>query len=179
MSVCLPLIHRSAELHLDHITRGGDPFEMLQARPLDFGHWSAHKLEAMSGFELRHGEAVAIGVAIDAVYSSLALGFDSGRAARVVACLGRLGFALDHPQLGDVPQLLAGLEEFRQHLGGELTLTMLQDIGRPVEVHDVDRDLLRRAVEQVRRSAVAPRQLRTRFCKQTHPTISGWNGKAK
>ena len=74
MDVCLPIIRRSAELHLEHITRGGDPFEMLEARPLDFGHWSAHKLEVLSEFALRHGEAVAIGVAIDTVYSSLALG---------------------------------------------------------------------------------------------------------
>src|SRR5688500_9888451 len=38
------LIRRCAELHLQHIA-GGDPFEMGSSRPLDFGHWSAHKLE--------------------------------------------------------------------------------------------------------------------------------------
>ncbi len=153
MPVCLPIIRRSAELHLEHITQGGDPFEMLQARPLDFGHWSAHKLEAMSGFALRHGEAVAIGIAIDTVYASLALGLDPASATRVVDCLTQLGFALDHPQLGDLPQLLAGLEEFRQHLGGRLTLTMLRGIGQPMEVHEIDRKLMGRAVEQVRQSA--------------------------
>ena len=151
--VCLPIVRRSAELHLEHITRGGDPFEMLEARPLDFGHWSAHKLEAMTDFSLRHGEAVAIGIAIDTCYASLALGLDRDDAGRVLACLGRLGFALDHPQLGDFRQLLTGLEEFRQHLGGRLTLTMLRGIGRPVNVHEVDRRLMRRAVQQVRRLA--------------------------
>ncbi len=69
------MILRSARLHLDHITRGGDLFEPLEARPLDYGHWSAHKLEVMSNFELRHGEAVGIGVAVDTVYSSLVHGF--------------------------------------------------------------------------------------------------------
>jgi len=169
MAVCLPIIRRSAELHLEHITRGGDPFEMLQARPLDYGHWSAHKLEAMSGFELRHGEAVAIGVAIDTVYASLALGLDPGDAARVLACLVQLGFALDHPQLGDLPQLLTGLEEFRQHLGGELTLTMLEAIGRPVDVHDVDPNLMVRAIEQVRLSARSPRLARRRCVTRSEP----------
>ena len=133
MAVCLPIIRRSAELHLEHITHGGDPFELLQARPLDFGHWSAHKLEAMSGFSLRHGEAVAIGLAIDSVYASLALGLDRNVTDRVIDCLARLGFALDHPQLGDISQLLSGLEEFRQHLGGRLTLTMIGGIGQPIE----------------------------------------------
>ena len=150
MAECLPIIRRSAEWHLDHITKGGDPFEMLEARPLDFGHWSAHKLEAMSGFSLRHGEAVAIGVAIDTVYSSLALGLSRHDAARVVECLSQLGFALEHPQLGDSKQLLEGLEEFRQHLGGRLTLTMLEGIGRSVDIHEVDDKLLSQAIDHVR-----------------------------
>jgi 3-dehydroquinate synthase len=153
MPVCLRYLRRSAELHLEHITRGGDPFEMLEARPLDFGHWSAHKLEAMTDFAVRHGEAVAIGVAIDTVYSSLALGLDPDDAARVLACLADLGFTLRHPQLRDLAQLLAGLEEFREHLGGRLTLTLLEGIGRPKEVHEVDRDLMDRAVKQVRQAA--------------------------
>ena len=153
MSVCLPIVRRSAELHLAHIARGGDPFEMLQARPLDFGHWSAHKLEAMTGFSLRHGEAVAIGIAIDTVYASLALGLDCDFAHCVLTCLSQLGFALDHPQLGDLPQLLSGLEEFRQHLGGQLTVTMLQGVGRPIDIHDVNRDLMSEAIKRVRQYA--------------------------
>ena len=88
-------------MHLAHITQGGDPFEALEARPLDFGHWSAHKLEPMTDSELRHGEAVAIGVAIDTVYSSLALGLPGADADRVLRCLADLGFALDHPALDD------------------------------------------------------------------------------
>ncbi|MBN1852884.1 MAG: 3-dehydroquinate synthase [Pirellulales bacterium] len=156
MSVCLPIIRRSAELHLDHITHGGDPFEMLEARPLDFGHWSAHKLEVMTDFSLRHGEAVAIGIAIDTVYASLALGLAACDATRVLDCLTRLGFALDHPQLGDSQQLLTGLEEFRQHLGGRLTLTMLRGIGRTFDIHEVDRNLLNEAIRQVRQYARSP-----------------------
>jgi 3-dehydroquinate synthase len=166
MSICLPVIRRSAELHLEHITHGGDPFEMLQARPLDFGHWSAHKLESMTGFALRHGEAVAIGVAIDTVYATLALGLDPGVADRAVSCLTQLGFALDHPQLRDLPQLLAGLEEFRQHLGGRLTVTMLQGIGQPLDVHEIDRNLMGHAIEQVRRSARSTQRLRHRCSTQ-------------
>jgi 3-dehydroquinate synthase len=162
MPVCLPIIRRSAELHLEHITQGGDPFEMLQARPLDFGHWSAHKLEAMSGFAVRHGEAVAMGIAIDTVYASLALGLDAACARRVVACLAQLGFALDDPQLGDLPQLLTGLEEFRQHLGGRLTLTMIEGIGQPVDVHEIDRELMGQAVKQVRQAARSARRLQRR-----------------
>jgi 3-dehydroquinate synthase len=162
LPVCLPIIRQTVQLHLEHITRGGDPFELLEARPLDFGHWSAHKLESMTGFELRHGEAVAIGVAIDTVYSSLAHGLPPSEAQRVLACLTGLGFTLDHPQLNDAETLFAGFEEFRQHLGGRLTLTMLRAVGQPVDVHEVDRHQMVRAIHTVRQHAgQAPTAMRS------------------
>ena len=71
---CWPIIEESARWHLRHITEGGDPIEMLEARPLDFGHWSAHKLETMANFELRHGEAVAIGLGEGDAFSLETLG---------------------------------------------------------------------------------------------------------
>jgi 3-dehydroquinate synthase len=149
MTAALPVIRRAALLHLEHITQGGDPFEMLEARPLDFGHWSAHKLESMSGFQLRHGEAVAIGVAVDTMYSSLVHGLPSQSADRVLHCLQRLGIPLQAPNLHETETLFRGLEEFRQHLGGQLTLTMLRDVGDPVEVHQVDADRMRQSVRFV------------------------------
>jgi 3-dehydroquinate synthase len=150
MDAALPMIRASAVMHLDHITRGGDPFETREARPLDFGHWSAHKLEAMSDFRLRHGEAVAIGVAIDSVYSSLALGLPGSDSARVLTCLLDLGFSLDDATLDNEEVLFAGLEEFRQHLGGRLTLTLLQQVGRPIDMHEVDVPLMKKAIAHVR-----------------------------
>jgi len=144
-----PILRASARMHLDHITRGGDPFEMLEARPLDFGHWSAHKLEVMTNFELRHGEAVGIGVAVDTVYSTLALGLREEHAERVLRCLADLGLPMSHPVLEETDRLFAGLEEFRQHLGGRLTLTMLRDVGRPLEVHEIDEDKMRAAIRHV------------------------------
>lgn len=155
MTAAQPVIRRSAQLHIDHITRGGDPFEALEARPLDFGHWSAHKLEPMTHFELRHGEAVGIGVAVDTVYSSLAHGFPAEDAQRVLRCLKNLGLPLSHPVLSETKKLFNGLEEFRQHLGGRLTLTMLQAIGRKIDVHDVDKPKMLEAIDTVRAFAQA------------------------
>ena len=145
-SATLPMIAASAEAHRRHITRNGDPFEALEARPLDFGHWSAHKLEAMTDFQLRHGEAVAIGVALDSIYSTLAHGFPTADADRVLRCLVDLGFDLAHPALADTRPLFEGLEEFRQHLGGRLTLTMLRGVGDPLDVHEVDDALMLQAI---------------------------------
>jgi 3-dehydroquinate synthase len=137
------MIRRCAELHMRQIAHGGDPFEAGSARPLDFGHWAAHKLESLSRNHVRHGEAVAMGMAIDTRYSVLAGLLAPGIEDRVAALLELLGFRLWHPALearasdGSHP-LLEGLREFREHLGGELTITLLADIGRGIEVHEMD-----------------------------------------
>ena len=164
----LPVIRDSAEWHRRHITQGGDPFEANEARPLDFGHWSAHRLEAMTDFRLRHGEAVAIGVALDTIYSSMELGLPVEDAERVLRCLNDLGFRLSDPALRDVDGLVEGLEEFRQHLGGRLTVTMLRGVGDPVDVHEVDSEKVREAVrrlmerEPVRSETMVAKRLTTR-----------------
>lgn len=137
------LIHRCAELHLDHITTSGDPFETGSARPLDFGHWAAHKLEQLSDFEIRHGEAVAIGIALDTIYSRATGQLEAASAERVLSLLERLGFELFANELlrantEGALLVLEGLEEFREHLGGELTITLLHDIGRGFEAHDMN-----------------------------------------
>ena len=145
------LIERSAALHMRQITRGGDPFERGSARPLDYGHWSAHKLETLSGHALSHGEAVAIGVALDTRYSVLAGRLPDGEDERVHKLLARLGFELWHDALLSRREdgrlmVLQGLEDFRQHLGGELTVTLLEAVGRGVEVHEVDPQLVEAAI---------------------------------
>jgi 3-dehydroquinate synthase len=148
------LIRRSAELHLNHIANGGDPFEMGSARPLDFGHWAAHKLEQMSGYRLRHGEAVVIGIALDVLYSVRQGLLARSAAERILSLLERLGFTLFDPELKSVAAsgelgVLEGLEEFREHLGGELTITLLSDIGRGLEVHSMDVGHVRQALQDL------------------------------
>jgi len=149
------LIRHCAILHMRQIAHGGDPFERGSVRPLDFGHWSAHKLEALSNYEIRHGEAVAIGIALDTRYSVLAGHLSEGSDVRVRNLLERLGFELWHPacelrnERGEL-KLLAGLKEFREHLGGELTVTLLEEIGTGLEVHRMDPELIRQALEWLR-----------------------------
>jgi 3-dehydroquinate synthase len=145
------MIRRCAELHMHQIAHGGDPFEMGSARPLDYGHWAAHKLETLTRHHLRHGEAVAIGMALDARYSVLAGHLAEGVEERICFLLEHLGFRLWHPALGSKttggrPAVLVGLQEFREHLGGELTITLLSDIGVGVEVHEMDEALVLEAV---------------------------------
>lgn len=148
------LIRRCAELHLDHIATSGDPFESGSARPLDFGHWSAHKLEQLSHFNISHGEAVAIGIALDVIYSRDTGLLDAASAARILNLLEKLGFRLFADELlnadnAELPAILSGLEEFREHLGGELSVTLLAEIGRSVEVHEMQPRAIAAAVAEL------------------------------
>ena len=149
------LIRHCALLHMRQIASGGDPFERGSGRPLDFGHWAAHKLEILSNYELRHGEAVAIGIALDTYYSMLAGLLPEEDALRVRGVLEGLGFSLWHPacDLCDADGerlLLKGIEEFREHLGGELSITLLSSLGVGVEVHAMEPKLIAAAIERLR-----------------------------
>jgi 3-dehydroquinate synthase len=128
---------------LDHISSAGDPFEFGSARPLDFGHWAAHKLEQLSEYRMRHGEAVAVGIALDTIYSRNMRYLDVAAADRVLNVLESLGFELYanellHADTHDSLIVLEGLEEFREHLGGELAITLLKNIGQGFEAHEIN-----------------------------------------
>jgi len=137
------VVRTCAELHLTHITTSGDPFEHGSSRPLDFGHWSAHRLEALSKHRLQHGEAVAIGVALDALYASAIGRLTQVDALRIVSVLRELGFRLWDPcfDLRDAEgrrQVYAGLAQFREHLGGRLTLAMPDGLGNRCDIGEFD-----------------------------------------
>ena len=145
------MIRRCAELHMHQIAHGGDPFETGSARPLDYGHWAAHKLETLTRHHLRHGEAVAIGIALDARYSVLAGHLAPGEEERICFLLEHVGFKLWHSALEQTTReggsaVLQGLQDFREHLGGELTVTLLAGIGNGIEVHEMDEALIQESI---------------------------------
>lgn len=148
-------VERSALLHASHISHGGDPFETGSSRPLDFGHWSAHKLEQLSGFTLSHAHAVAIGAALDTLYSSRCGLLRDCVAERVIGVISGLKLPLWHPALDFRDEngrrlVHAGLEEFREHLGGELTVLLLRDAGVGQDVHALDEGLVDACLDALR-----------------------------
>jgi 3-dehydroquinate synthase len=155
------LIYRCCQLHLDHIANYGDPFEMGSSRPLDFGHWAAHKLEHLTNYRLRHGEAVAIGMALDCTYSYLTglLGMEDW--LRVINTLKQLGFELYVDELATnleqvefQDSIFCGLAEFREHLGGEMAIMLLQELGKGLEVNQVSIPTYQQAILMLQKMGV-------------------------
>ncbi len=151
MALMEQLIVRCAELHAHHISQNNDPFESGSSRPLDFGHWAAHKIEQLSQYDIKHGEAVAIGIALDVAYAAEAKFISRTTADRILGVLLQFGFRLFHPLILNESEtrvsnhLLNGLEEFREHLGGQLTIPMISGIGKKFDVHQMNAELLSQA----------------------------------
>ena len=140
-------VERSALHHARHIAQGGDPFECGSSRPLDFGHWAAHKMEALSGYQLDHAHAVAVGLALDTLYSARIGLLPSISAERILKVVETLHLPLTHETLdlrgvGGKRRVFDGLEEFREHLGGRLTVLLLAAPGVGIDVHEMDETLL-------------------------------------
>ncbi|MFO7820460.1 MAG: 3-dehydroquinate synthase [Lentisphaeria bacterium] len=154
LEVMQHLIHRCAELHVQHINTSGDPFEFGSARPLDFGHWAAHKLESLTLNELRHGEAVAIGLAIDILYAASQGYVKTADAYRVINGLAGSGLPVwdetINCQTPDGMRLLyAGIQEFREHLGGELHVTLPKPLGHKFEVTELDMQCIEESIREL------------------------------
>ena len=148
-------VEKSALLHARHIASGGDPFETGSSRPLDFGHWAAHKLETMTSYQLSHAPAVAVGLALDTLYSARAGLLKFSVAEQVLRVLDGLQLAIYHPALDWLDEngrrrVLDGLDEFREHLGGQLTVLLLEDVGRGIDVHQFNEVLLGECINELR-----------------------------
>jgi len=149
------LIWRCAKLHLDHIRTNGDPFELGTARPLDFGHWSAHKLETMSNYKINHGQAVAMGIALDSLYAVTQGGLTEKEAQKICNGLLQCGLPLWYPEMGRTLgdgslEVLQGVKEFQEHLGGELCITLPDGIGQKQEIHEINFKVMAQCIDKLR-----------------------------
>ena len=165
MDLMKKLVVKCAELHLKHITQSADAFENSNSRPLDFGHWAAHKIEQMSNYEINHGEAVAIGLALDSTYS-----FKNGFLAeedldKILTCLKSLGFEIiwddyyKYISSNSEPELFKGLDEFREHIGGELSIPLLKGVANPIEVSHIDKKVLLESIHYLMEREAQPSQV--------------------
>jgi len=148
-------VERSGMLHAEHIATSGDPFESGSSRPLDYGHWAAHKLEALTDYRLSHAEAVAIGLSLDTLYSARIGLADESLAERVLKVVSHLGLQTYHPGLDWTDEdgkrrVFEGIHEFREHLGGELTVLMLKGIGKGVDVHEIDLEVMAACIAELK-----------------------------
>ena len=146
----LNIMWNSIRLHLEQIQT--DPFETELARPLDYGHEWGHRLETVTHHRVTHGEGVAVGMAIDS-YISFRRGFiTEAELERILNLIRTVGLPIFHRDATE-ENLWPGLESFRAHLGGELTISLLDGIGKKKDVHDIQREELSEALRYLETEA--------------------------
>ena len=145
-------IMRCAELHAAH-WRSSLPFETTAGPLLDFGGWSTPWLETTTGYGLRHGEAMAIALALDLTLARNRGLIGTHELESLARTLHTVGLPLWHPALKSregegALGIRRGLEEFRQHRGGELSLVMPSGLGQSCQITDLSEAEIERAVEE-------------------------------
>ncbi|MEO7270584.1 MAG: 3-dehydroquinate synthase, partial [Vicinamibacterales bacterium] len=116
---------------------------------------------------LRHGEAVAVGMALDMAYAHEQGFLPEAELRRALDLLIAIGFDLLPPELARTGadaatggSVLDGLEEFREHLGGTLTIMLIRGVGLPFDVHEIDRNVMIRSIQVLARAQDAARSAR-------------------
>ncbi len=157
-SVMEALIKRSAVAHLERIRAEGVSFGSGRETPLEFGHWAGHRIEALSRFWLAHGQAVAVGVALDSVYAQRVNLITEDELERILGGLVDMGLPIYTKYLdcrtgaGEL-KLLAALRDLRRRLGGRLAITLPDGIGHSCPIHSIDVKIVAEAVAYLKERA--------------------------
>jgi shikimate kinase / 3-dehydroquinate synthase len=125
--------------NIDEIVRRGmavkiqviqaDPYEQGPRAALNLGHTLGHALELASGYQVRHGEGVAIGM-VAAARLSERLGLaEPGLAERIRAVLSSLGLPVEVPSDLDHAQIIAAMGLDKKRRAGKVRLALPVRIG--------------------------------------------------
>jgi 3-dehydroquinate synthase len=148
------LVQKSAGLYASHAATLGAEDEDAASEALSYGTWSADRLALLADLRIRSGEALAIGIALDTVVSSLAGLIGGKERDLVVGTLERLGLRLWHDALGRAdsegrPLLLDGLAELCGGLAPRVPL--LAGVGEGAVAHALRESVVREAIEWLSR----------------------------
>ena len=127
-SLMVELITRSIELKGAVVER--DEHENGMRRILNFGHTIGHAVEALSGYRLLHGEAISIGMALEAELAERAGIAERGTAAALRQVLAAAGLPTERPQGIEPTRVIAMARGDKKTRGGMIELALPLAIGR-------------------------------------------------
>ncbi len=106
-----------------------DPYEKGERAALNFGHTVGHGLELASGFRLRHGEAVSIGMVIEARLAEHIGLAPAGVSEEVAAVLSDLGLPIEAPSTPDWEDVIPAMRRDKKRKGGAMRFSLPAGIG--------------------------------------------------
>jgi 3-dehydroquinate synthase len=121
------LIERSVQIKADVV--GRDEHEHGVRKILNFGHTVGHAIELLSGFALAHGDAVAIGMALETAAAERAGIADAGTAERIVDTLTRIGLPHIRPTGPTANQIIDVMRGDKKSRAGSIEYALPTRIG--------------------------------------------------
>ena len=113
-----------------------DPYEKGIRAALNLGHTVGHALELTSRFELRHGEAVAIGMVIEAKYAERIGISKKGLSKEIENVLFDLGLPVDIPKELPREEIIRAMRNDKKKTANAISFALPVEIGK-VELVDV------------------------------------------
>ncbi len=139
-------IARSLQVKIEVVEE--DPYERGRRAVLNLGHTAGHAIEQLSGFELRHGEAVSIGM-VAAAEMAVALGLaDPALPARIAAALAVHDLPVRCPPL-DGEEIWEMMGRDKKKRGRRLRWILPRAIGQVEIVSDVARATVLRVLREL------------------------------
>ena len=133
---------------------GSDERELGRRAALNFGHTIGHALEAASGFTLRHGPAVAVGLCVEGRLAVEHAGFPQRQLERVVALVDALGLPTRLPRPADPAAVLEATRHDKKVRAGRVRYALPLEIGRMPRASEITRVVPDQAVLQVLSSSI-------------------------
>ena len=125
----LDVITRSVKTKADVVN--ADPHERGRRQVLNAGHTVAHALERETGYALLHGEAVAIGLVVEAQLGEAAGITRAGTADELRSALGGAGLPTRLPPASKADRLISAMRVDKKSRAGGLAFALLKSIGIP------------------------------------------------
>lgn len=121
------LIEGSVRIKTDIVAR--DPIEAGERALLNFGHTIAHGLEQASGYAIRHGHAVAMGMVVEATLGEQLELTRPGTADRIRAALTAFGLPVSPPAHIDPDAVMRAIQSDKKARAGVPHYALVRDIG--------------------------------------------------
>lgn len=115
---------------------------------LNYGHTLGHAIERITGYTIRHGEAISIGMVYAAEIAQRAGLIDAHLVARHRDALGSIGLPVSWS--GDFDELLDAMRLDKKTRGATLRFVVLDKLGSPSILAGPDESLLRDAFDALR-----------------------------
>ena len=141
-------IKRAIQVKVDIVER--DPYERGERAHLNLGHTFGHAIEKISGYELKHGEAVAIGIVCAAHLAARRGLCDASVCARIENLLRAIGLPTRIPRELPVSAILDAMATDKKRVNARLRFVLPRRIGEVVLVDDLEIDQVQTAIEESR-----------------------------